>query len=42
MATIYAAANLSKWAWAFVRVPGLIIILVVAFAFAEAGVLQAN
>jgi intracellular septation protein A len=38
--TVYAAANWSKWAWAFVNVPGLIIVLALAFAFAEVGVLK--
>ena len=37
---IYAAANWGKWAWASVRVPGLIIAYVLAFAFAEATVLK--
>ncbi len=40
--TIYAAANWSKWAWAFVRLPGLVIMIVLAFACAEAGVLHGN
>jgi intracellular septation protein len=40
--TIYAAANWGKWAWAFVRVPGLIIAMVLGFAFAEATVLRAQ
>jgi hypothetical protein len=40
--TIYAAANWSKWAWAFVRVPGLFLMLALASIFAEAAVLRAN
>lgn len=38
--TVYAAANWSKWAWAFVNLPGLIIVLMLAFAFAEVGALK--
>jgi intracellular septation protein A len=38
--TVYAAANWGKWAWAFVNVPGLIITLALAFAFAEVSVLK--
>ena len=40
--TVYAAANWGKWAWAFVNVPGLIIVLCLAFAFAEVGVLKGS
>ncbi len=38
--TIYAAANWNKWAWAAVRVPGLILTLFIALAFAEIGVID--
>ncbi len=38
--TVYAASNWSKWAWAFVRVPGYIITLFLASAFAQAAVMQ--
>ena len=40
--TIYAAANWGKWAWASVRVPGFILALVLASAFAQAAVFQAG
>lgn len=40
--TVYAAANWSKWAWAFVNLPGLLIVLMLAFAFAEVGVLKGS
>lgn len=40
--TVYAAANWGKWAWAFVNLPGLIIVLCLAFAFAEVGVLKGS
>ncbi|GEM_PF-2503800 len=39
--TIYAAANWGKWAWAFVRVPGFILTLILASAFAQAAIMQA-
>jgi intracellular septation protein A len=38
--TIYAAVNWSKWAWAFVSVPGLFIMMFLSFAFAQASVLS--
>jgi intracellular septation protein A len=38
--TIYAAANWGKWAWAFVRVPGFILMLILASGFAQAAVLR--
>jgi intracellular septation protein A len=40
--TIYAAANWSKWAWAFIRIPGFILCMGVAAIFAEAAVLRGN
>ena len=40
--TIYAAANWSKWAWAFVRIPGFILMLILASAFAQAVVMRGN
>lgn len=40
--TVYAAANWSKWAWAFVNLPGLILVLMLAFAFAQVGVLKGS
>lgn len=40
--TVYAAANWSKWTWAFVNLPGLLIVLMLAFAFAEVGVLKGS
>jgi intracellular septation protein A len=39
--TIHAAANWSKWAWASVWVPGFIFTMTLAWAFAQATVLQA-
>jgi intracellular septation protein A len=38
--TVHAAANWSKWAWGFVRIPGLIIMLFLASIFAEATVFK--
>ncbi len=38
--TIYAAANWGKWGWAFVRVPGFILVLVLASAFAQAAAMR--
>jgi intracellular septation protein A len=34
--TVYAAANWGKWAWAFVRVPGFLIMLFLASEFSQA------
>jgi hypothetical protein len=39
--TIYAASNWGKWAWALVRVPGFVLTLMLASAFAQAAVIQA-
>jgi intracellular septation protein A len=39
--TVYAAANWGKWAWAFVRVPGFILIMTLAFAFAQVAAMRA-
>ena len=41
LVTLYAAANWGKWAWACVRVPGFILTLILASAFAQAAVIQA-
>jgi intracellular septation protein len=38
--TIYAAANWGKWAWAFVRVPGFIFMLVLASGFAQSALIK--
>lgn len=40
--TIYAAANWGKWAWAFVRVPGFIIMLILASACAQTAAMRGN
>lgn len=40
--TVYAAANWGKWTWAFINLPGLLIVLMLAFAFAEVGVLKGS
>ncbi|MEO7425767.1 MAG: hypothetical protein ABI036_11310 [Fibrobacteria bacterium] len=40
--TVYAAANWGKWAWAFVRLPGFILMLVLASAFAQAAAMRGN
>jgi hypothetical protein len=40
--TIYAAANWGKWAWAFVRVPGFILMLMLASGFAQAAVMRGH
>ena len=38
--TIYAAANWSKWAWAFVRIPGFFVALFMAANFAGAAAMH--
>jgi len=38
--TFSAAANWGKWAWAFVRIPGFILMLIVASAFAQSSILR--
>lgn len=40
LATVYAAANWGKWAWAFIRVPGFVIMLFLASGFAQAAAMQ--
>ncbi|HKP95373.1 MAG TPA: septation protein IspZ [Fibrobacteria bacterium] len=40
--TVYAAANWGKWAWAFIRIPGFILMLMLASGFAQATVLRGN
>jgi intracellular septation protein A len=40
--TIYAAANWGKWGWAFVRVPGFILMLILASAFAQAAAMRGH
>jgi intracellular septation protein A len=38
--TFYAAANWGKWAWAFIRVPGFILMLMLASGFAQAAAMR--
>lgn len=38
--TIYAAANWGKWIWALVRVPGFVIMLLLASAFTQGAVIE--
>lgn len=40
--TIYAAANWNKWYWVFIRVPGFMIMVVLALGFAQASVLKGD
>ena len=38
--TIYAAANWGKWAWAVVRVPGFLFVLLLASSFTQGAIIE--